>query len=150
MPVNTQWCMCGAQVSYPHTPDCPYPEYRSNDKAAAAWAREMERKMHARLAPEHAADIPAPTTDMLTVTLEVTDAAGNRYLCEEFPGEHTTFGESSIFDSAADETMWGTPAHMDNGTYAAPGLLEFWQPACIRHVRRTITVRAEKETPTDK
>ena len=39
--MNTElWCLCGAQVGYPHDPRCPRPVYRATAREEAAWDAE--------------------------------------------------------------------------------------------------------------
>jgi len=143
-----QFCLCGAQPSYRHTPDCPYPEYRSDDKAAADWGREMERKMHARLA--HVQPDQAPATDTLeiagrwyaancneNITNEIIDSAAGRW-----------YAANCIDNGDGKVSARATPAaSLSDGAYDALTRCTFYNPAIVRqiHPSRTITVRAEKE-----
>lgn len=46
---NINICCCGAQASYPHAVDCPYPHYRSTASSFMEW-EEARRKM---VVPRH-------------------------------------------------------------------------------------------------
>ena len=42
-------CQCGAQASYPHDVDCPYPCYRDDGFAVSDWRRQRHCKRIVRL-----------------------------------------------------------------------------------------------------
>ena len=45
-------CLCGAEASYPHEPDCPYPLYRATCEQEQLWMQAQEERRRPRL--EHA------------------------------------------------------------------------------------------------
>ena len=56
-------CLCGAEATYPHAADCPWPQYRCTDAQADRW-------QEARAALRDSADFFAPPEEQRTLYQE--------------------------------------------------------------------------------